>query len=100
MSKAWINFSYQDKTWAEFSSLEAGCFKQLLLCCLLMLLINKTAQLKVENLAQLKVENLAQQFLGSLPLDFALPAQGYVFLKNFGLQRLLPNFIESNSPID
>ncbi len=44
----WVNFSYKDKIWAEFSTPEeAVC-----VYCALMFLLSKTAQLRVENLAQ------------------------------------------------
>ncbi len=60
----WRKLSYQDKTWAEFSTLDLGA-------CLGCAIVHITKQ------SNLKLKTLPKQLLGSLPLAFTLPTHIY-----------------------
>jgi hypothetical protein len=60
-AKAWTNLSYQDKTWAEFSSLDSAVF---------VLAMNCIHFVKQPNLI---LKTQPKELLGFLPLAFELP---------------------------
>jgi hypothetical protein len=58
---SWINFSWQDETWAEFTTLEVAIY----------MLYNFVLSVKLPNL---KLKTRPRQLLGFVPLVIALPA--------------------------
>ncbi len=73
----WINFSWQDEPWAEFSTLQvAACSAMHLLC-------------RIAIRPNLELKTPPKQLFGSLPLDIALPAECFKMLAIVGLLKHL-----------
>ncbi len=68
--KTWTNFSWQDKPWAEFSTLEVAA-------CHAMHLLRSIAIWR-----NLELNTRPKRLLGSLPLDIVLPAKNNQILIN------------------